>query len=39
MELRVTLEAFGHTHKRTILTAMRAAGYDAREVSTGDFYD
>ena len=39
VELRVTLEAFGHTHKRTILTAMRAAGYDAREVSTGDFYD
>ena len=39
VELRVTLEAFGHTHKRTILTAMRAAGYDAREVNTGDFYD
>ena len=39
VELRVTLEAFGHTHKRTILTAMRSAGYDAREVNTGDFYD
>lgn len=39
VELRVTLEAFGHTHKRSILTAMRSAGYDAREVNTGDFYD
>ena len=39
VELRVTLEAFGHTHKRTILNAMRSAGYDAREVNTGDFYD
>ena len=37
--LRVTLEAFGHSHKRSILEAMRKAGYDAREANTGDFYD
>ena len=39
VELRVTLEAFGHSHKRSILKAMAQAGYDAREVNTGDFYD
>jgi hypothetical protein len=39
VELRVTLEAFGHSHKRSILEAMRKAGYDAREANTGDFYD
>ena len=38
VELRVTLEAFGHSHKASILQAMREAGYDAREVGTGDFY-
>ena len=39
VELRVTLEAFGHTHKRAILDAMRAAGYKARECHTNDFYN
>lgn len=39
VELRVTLEAFGHVHKAGILRAMCSAGYDAREVNTGDFYD
>ncbi len=39
VELKVTLEAFGHTHKRAILEAMRDAGYDAQEVSTADFYN
>ena len=39
VELRVTLEAFGHTHKRTILEALRAAGFDARECHTNDFYN
>ena len=34
----MTLEAFGHSHKASILQAMREAGYDAREVGTGDFY-
>ena len=37
VELRVTLEAFGHTHKRAILDAMCAAGYKARECHTNDF--
>ena len=39
VELRVTLEAFGHTHKRAILDAMCAAGYQARECHTNDFYN
>ena len=39
VELRVTLEAFGHTHKRAILDAMCAAGYKARECHTNDFYN
>ena len=38
VELRVTLEAFGHVHKQTILEAMRAAGYDAQIVGTTDVY-
>ena len=39
VELRVTLEAFGHTHKNAILKAMKAEGYNAREVKTADFYN
>ena len=39
VELRVTLEAFGHAHKKTILEALRAAGYQARECSTKNVYD
>ena len=39
VELRVTLEAFGHTHKRAILKAMCKAGYDAKEIRTADFYN
>ena len=38
VELRVTLEAFGHSHKARILDALRENGYDAREVMTADFY-
>lgn len=38
VELRVTLEAFGHVHKADILQAMRSAGYDAQVVTTGEFY-
>ena len=38
VELRVTLEAFGHTHKRAILDALCGAGYAARECPTNDFY-
>lgn len=37
VELRVTLEAFGHTHKRAILDALCGAGYAARECHTNDF--
>lgn len=39
VELRVTLEAFGHVHKAGILRALCEAGYDAKVVNTGDFYD
>ena len=38
VELRVTLEAFGHDHKAQILDALRQAGYQVSEVGTGDFY-
>ena len=38
VELRVTLEAFGHTHKRAILDALCGAGYAARESHTNDVY-
>ena len=38
VELRVTLEAFGHTHKRAILDALCGAGYAARECHTNDFF-
>ncbi|OUN07588.1 threonine ammonia-lyase [Flavonifractor sp. An92] len=34
VELRVTTEAFGHAHKRAILNAFQAAGYDAKVVNT-----
>ena len=34
VELRVTLEAFGHAHKKEILDALAAAGYQVREVMT-----
>ncbi len=39
VELRVTLEAFGHVHKAGILKAMCEAGFEAKIVGTGDFYD
>jgi threonine dehydratase len=38
VELRVTLEAFGHEHKEQILSALRAQGFQALEADTGDFY-
>ena len=38
VELRVTLEAFGHDHKEQILNAMRQEGYQVSETDTGDFY-
>ena len=39
VELRVTLEAFGHSHKSAILQALCTAGYDASETATADFYN
>lgn len=39
VELRVTLEAFGHSHKARILAALKENGYDAREVITADLYN
>ena len=39
VELRVTLEAFGHSHKSAILQALCTAGYDAVETATADFYN
>lgn len=37
VELRVTLEAFGHSHKKQILDALINAGYDAQEALTVSF--
>ena len=39
VELRVTLEAFGHEHKAAILKALRDEGYDARPVDSQSVYD
>lgn len=39
VELRVTLEAFGATHKRAILDALQHEGYDATEVGTSSVYN
>ena len=36
VELTVTLEAFGLTHKREILDSLRQAGYDAKETRPSD---
>ena len=38
VELRVTLEAFGHDHKKQILQAMRDEGYQVAVRDTGDLY-
>jgi len=38
VELRVTLEAFGHVHKDAILEALRQDGYDARLVESSSVY-
>ena len=39
VELKVTLEAFGHEHKQAILKAMKKQGYEAKETLTADFYN
>lgn len=38
VELQVTLEAFGHDHKTSILEALRREGYDARMVGPKAIY-
>jgi len=38
VELKVTLEAFGHSHKAAILRALKENGYCAAEQHTADFY-
>ncbi|MCD8099469.1 MAG: threonine ammonia-lyase [Oscillospiraceae bacterium] len=39
VELRVTLEAFGHRHKAEIMAALAEAGYSAVEVLPSHLYD
>jgi threonine dehydratase len=38
VELKVTLEAFGHAHKAEILASLNQAGYDAKEVMPSNLY-
>ena len=38
VELKVTLEAFGHDHRDQMLSALHEAGLDARVVSTPEIY-
>ena len=38
VELRVTLEAFGHEHKNQIIADLHAAGYMAHVVQTQEFF-
>ncbi len=39
VELKVTLEAYGHDHKSAILEALREKGYDAHLCHASDLYD
>ena len=39
VELRVTLEAFGHGHKDSILDALRQEGYEVRLVESKSVYN
>jgi threonine dehydratase len=38
VELRVTLEAFGHAHKNAILQALKRANYDAHQIALQGLY-
>ena len=38
VELRVTLEAFGHEHKRQILEALQKAGFQVQQADTSELY-
>lgn len=39
VELRITLEAFGHEHKKEIIEALRKHGYDPKEESPTGLYE
>ena len=39
VELKVTLEAFGHAHKAEILDSLHSAGYDVHEVMPTNLYN
>ena len=39
VELKVTLEAFGHQHKEEILSSLAKAGYQVNEVATSCVYE
>ena len=39
VELKVTLEAFGHAHKAEILDSLHGAGYDVHEVMPTNLYN
>lgn len=39
VELRITLEAFGHDHKKEIIEALRKHGYDPKEESPTGLYE
>ncbi len=39
VELRITLEAFGHEHKQEIIEALRKHGYDPKEESPTGLYE
>ena len=39
VELRITLEAFGHEHKKEIIDALRNHGYDPKEESPAGLYE
>ena len=39
VELKVTLEAFGHAHKAEILDSLAQAGYDVHEVMPSNLYN
>jgi threonine dehydratase len=39
VELKVTLEAYGHKHKESIVAALRKKGYEVRLCAASDLYD
>lgn len=38
VELTITMEAFGHEHKKTIVEALKAKGYDPRVMNPTSIY-